>query len=267
MRKNKPPTSAQPPRSTPPTRREVKYYGQAACLALWQNRARDIIRIYVTDETMGLFGPALKWAAAQRKAYHIVTNEDLERLTESIHHQGVCILAHEASPLDFSALVQAINADDQAQMIVFLDGVENPHNLGAIIRTCAHFGIRYIIGPEKALPRLSASACRVAEGGAEKVTLCYLQNPIKQLQELQQLEFKLCATAVDKGKSLYRHHFPKRALLILGAEGEGVSRAILANAETTLRIPGSGDVESLNVSVAFGVIAGEFYRQQHFVNP
>ncbi|MBI3773182.1 MAG: rRNA methyltransferase [Gammaproteobacteria bacterium] len=263
MRRNKPQTPSRHPRSPTPIRREVKYYGQAACWALWQNRARDIIRIYVTDETMGLFGPALKWVAAQRKAYHIVTNDDIERLTESIHHQGVCILAYEASALDFSDLVKFIKADGRAQMIVYLDGVENPHNLGAIIRTCAHFGIRFIVGPEKALPRLSSSACRVAEGGAEKVALCYLQNPAKQLKEFQQLEFKLCATAVGKGKSLYRHHFPGRTLLILGAEGEGVSRATLASAETTLCIPGSGDVESLNVSVAFGVIAGEFYRQQH----
>lgn len=262
MRRNKPQTSSRSPYPPVPARREVKYYGQAACLALWQNRARDMIRIYVTDETMGLFGPALKWAAAQRKAYHIVANDDLERLTESIHHQGVCILAHEASALDFPDLVKFIKAEEQAQMIVYLDGVENPHNLGAIIRTCAHFGIRFIIGPEKALPRLSPSACRVAEGGAEKVALCYMQNPAKQLKELQQLEFKLCATAVDKGKSLYRHHFPHRTLLILGAEGEGVSRAVLNSADVTLRIPGSGEVESLNVSVAFGVIASEFYRQQ-----
>lgn len=263
MRRNKPQTSSRHPQTPSSARREVKYYGQAACLALWQNRARDIIRVYVTDETVGLFGPTLKWVAAQRKAYHIVTNDDLERLTESIHHQGVCILAYEASALDFSDLVKFIKTDEQAQMVLYLDGVENPHNLGAIIRTCAHFGIRFVIGPEKALPRLSPSACRVAEGGAEKVALCYLKNPARQLKELQELEFKLCATAADKGKSLYHHHFPKRTLLILGAEGEGVSRAILSSAETTLRIPGSGDVESLNVSVAFGVIAGEHYRQQH----
>lgn len=250
------------PSPEPPARRELKYYGQAACLALWQRRPRDVIRIYVTEDTLGLFGPALKWAAAQRKAYHIVSHDDLERLTESIHHQGVCVLAYEPLPIEFDNLLKLLKEDATTQMLVYLDGVENPHNLGAIVRTCAHFGIRFIVGPEKSLPRLSPSACRVAEGGAEQVALCYLKNPTRQLKELQQLDFKLCATAVDKGKSLYRHHFPKRNLLILGAEGEGVSRMILDHADTTLRIPGSGSIESLNVSVAFGVIAGEFFRQQ-----
>src|SRR3569623_1613094 len=79
-------------------RKELKYYGTASCLALWQRRPHDVIRIYLEQERVPQFAAVLKWAAAQRKAYHIVSAADLERLTESIHHQGVCVLAREQMP-------------------------------------------------------------------------------------------------------------------------------------------------------------------------
>lgn len=243
-------------------RRELKYYGIAACQALWERRPHDIIRVYLEEPLIPKFTPLLRWAAAKRKAYHIVPAEDLERLTESIHHQGICILARERSPLEFNDLLGLLREDQGRQLLVYLDGVENPHNLGAIVRTCAHFGVRFILGAEGRLPRLSGAACRVAEGGAEQVALVQLRQPARQLRQLQEQGFQLLATAVGHGASLYQHHFAPRSLLILGAEGEGVSRALSDMAAQVLRIPGSGSVESLNVSVACGVCLGEYYRQR-----
>lgn len=242
-------------------RRELKYYGIAACQALWERRPHDIIRVYLEEPLIPKFTPLLRWAAAKRKAYHIVPAEDLERLTESIHHQGVCILARERSPLEFNDLLGLLREDQGRQLLVYLDGVENPHNLGAIVRTCAHFGVRFILGAEGRLPRLSGAACRVAEGGAEQVALVQLRHPARQLRQLQEQGFQLLGTTVGHGASLYQHSFAPRSLLILGAEGEGVSRALSDMAAQVIKIPGSGQVESLNVSVACGVCLGEYYRQ------
>ncbi len=243
-------------------RREVKYYGVAACMALWERRSLDIVRISIVEPLIPKFNQLLRWAAAKRKAYHVVTNEDLERITESIHHQGICILARERSPLEFSDLLGLLNEDQGKQLMVYLDGVENPHNLGAIVRTCAHFGVKFILGAEGRLPKLSGSACRVAEGGAEQVAMVTLRSPTRQLQQLRDLGFQFIATAVGEGASLYQHPFAARTLLIMGAEHSGVSKTLYDMTEQVLKIPGSGSVESLNVSVAFGVCAGEFYRQQ-----
>jgi TrmH RNA methyltransferase len=252
-------------RRSPPTdpRKELKYYGRAACEALFRSRPDDIIRVYLEQALIPHFSPLLKWAAAQRKAYHVVSAEDLERLTESVHHQGICILARERTPISFGELEKRMKQSPaQGRLLAYLDGVENPHNLGAIVRTCAHFGVRYVLGARGRLPRLSPSACRVAEGGAEHVELVVLDSPLADLARLQKSGHRLLATAVKHGRSLYEYRFTERAIIAFGAEVEGISDAMVKAADEVLCIPGSGMVESLNVGVAFAVIAGEYYRQR-----
>lgn len=240
-------------------RRELKYYGTAACRAIFSRRPGDIVRVYVERERVEEFGPLLKWAAGQRKAYHLVGGEELEKITESVHHQGIALIARERPVLDFAALRDRLDAE--RELLLYLDGVENPHNLGAILRTCAHFGVRFVLGAQGRLPRLSPSACRVAEGGAEAVDLVALDRPLKQLKELRRLGFLLAATAVDRGDSLYQVRFPARTLLALGAEVEGISKPIAEAADLLLTIPGSGAVESLNVGIACAVMVSEYRRQ------
>jgi TrmH RNA methyltransferase len=249
--------------SSATARKELKYYGSAACLALWQRRPQDIIRIYLEQESIPHFGAMLKWAADKRKAYHVVSADDLERLTQSIHHQGICVLAKEHPSPSFEEWLPLVRDDSAPGLLVYLDGVENPHNLGAILRSCAHFGIRFVLGAVKRLPKLSPAACRVAEGGAEHVMLVHLHQPQQQLGRLRQSGFEFLATAAGKGIPHFQHAFRKRGVLILGNEGEGISAALLQSADKLLHIPGSGEVESLNVSVACGVIAAEYYRQHH----
>lgn len=244
------------------TRKEIKYYGTAACLALWQRRPHDVIRIYLEEARVPALSAMLKWAAAERKAYHLVAAADLEKLTESIHHQGVCVLAREQIALSFQEWLPLLRQERDPQLLLYLDGVENPHNLGALLRTCAHFGIRYVLGPAEHLPKLSPSACRVAEGGAEEVMLVRLPQAAKQLRQLQEYGYQLLGTHVRQGTSVFTHQFGERSILILGSEVAGVAPALMKTADEVLTIPGSGRVESLNVSVAFGVVAGEYARQR-----
>jgi len=258
---------ARPPRTPDPVlapnagRKELKYYGAAACRAMWKQRPQDIIRIYVDERTVADWGDVLKWAAAQRKAYHVVTDEDLERLTESIHHQGICVLALERPRLQFADVMEAEAKSTAPMMLAYVDGIGNPHNLGAMVRSCAHFGIRYVLGERDRLPRLAPSACRVAEGAAEHVDLIELEDAQRQFAELKGRGFQLITTTVRAGSPLYGFSFAPRTILVMGAEETGVSGALHQIAAQRLCIPGSGLVESLNVSAAFAVFAGEFYRQ------
>lgn len=252
-----PPTGA---RHTP--RKELKYYGSAACLALWRHRPQDVVRVYLEERCIPQFAPMLQWAAAKRRAYHLVSAEDLERLTQSIHHQGICVLAKEQASLSFEEWLPLLRREDTPALLVYLDGVENPHNLGAILRTCAHFGVRYVLGMEERLPNFSPAACRVAEGGAEQVLAVRLRRPVRQLRELQRQGYEVIATAAGQGADLYGHAFRPASIVVLGNEGEGIHPHLLAASDRQLRVPGSGGVESLNVSVAFGIIAGEYHRQR-----
>lgn len=242
-------------------RREIKYYGVNACLALWRQRPHDVIRIYIEEALVPRFAPMLRWAAQAKKAYHIVPREDLERITESTHHQGVCVLAVERPRSTFRDMLRSVESNDEPMLLVYLDGVENPHNLGAITRGCAHFGVPYVLGDATCLPNLSPSACRVAEGGAEHVTMVALDKPLQQLQTLKTLGFELAAATVGRGRDLFRHRYRPRTVLVLGAEDTGVSKSIVRVTDATLTIPGMPVVESLNVSAACAVFTAEYFRQ------
>ncbi|MEK6749048.1 MAG: TrmH family RNA methyltransferase [Pseudomonadota bacterium] len=248
----------------PPAQREEKYYGVAACRGLWRKRARDIIRIYLTAERVPEFSDLLKWAAQQRKAYHIVTDEDMERLTRSEHHQGICLLTLERAVYAFADWWQEKSrARPAASLLVYLDGVENPHNLGAIVRTCAHFGVGAVLGDAAQLPRLSPSAYRVAEGGAEFVDMVGLDNPAAQLGVLRKAGYELLAAHAAPGaNSLFAYKFAAHCVLILGAELTGVSPMLARLSSQGIQIPGTGQVESLNVSTAAAIIIGEYHRQR-----
>ena len=164
---------------------EQKYYGLHACLAIWAKRPYDVVRVYAHESNIKALTPILKGCAAQKKAYHIVSTEELNRITDSVHHEGVCILAKEPRPISFSELIESIRGSKVC--LLYLDGVQNPHNIGSIMRTCAHFGIPYILGDR--LPSLSASACRIAKGGAELVRLVQLDQPPAALEQLKKLGF------------------------------------------------------------------------------
>ncbi len=235
--------------------REIKYYGVHACLALWKKRPQDVIRVYLDPVHLKTFRPLLKWCAEQRKAYPLTTTLDLDKVSDSVHHEGVCVLAKELPPLTAKELLASL---PKMSCLLYLDGVENPHNLGSILRTAAHFGVSHILGD---VPALTPSACRIAKGAAEIVRLVPLDKPMQTIQALKQKGFALVATSPHGGTSLYQYSFPPRTLLALGSESRGVSPSFLKAADGKIQIPGSGFLESLNVAVAAGLCIGEYHRQ------
>ena len=235
--------------------KETKYYGIHACLALFEKRPQDVIRVYLDESNVKTFSPLLKWCAKERKAYHIIPPAELDKVSDSIHHEGVCILAKELPSLSDEALQKKL---PEQTCLLYLDGVENPHNLGSILRTAAHFGIPYILGENL---HLSASACRIAKGGAELVRLVSLKRPKETLARLQAQGFALIATSAHQGDSLYRSPLPPRAIFAIGSESTGLKSAFLKRARV-IRIPGTGAIESLNVAVATALCIGE-YQSQH----
>lgn len=241
---------------------EMKVYGFHACMALFEQRPESIIRVYCDEPRVKMLSALLKWCAANKKAYHIIPSEELEKVTQSVHHEGVCILAKQAEVLTFEDLLSQLPKLPKRQCWLYLDGVGNPHNVGSIVRVCAHFGIPYILG-DKSLQQLSASSYRVAKGGAEVVQLVAMPNPKRGLQQLKDAGFAIVASSNQAEKSLYTYRFPQRTLLAFGSEGEGLSQMLLRESTVTVQIPGSGQVESLNVAVAAGLCLGEFWRQQH----
>ena len=240
---------------------ELKYYGLHACLAIWKQRPQDLIRVYLEEANLKRLSPMLKWCAQQKKVYRIVEKQELEKISTSIHHEGVCVVAIEPPLFSFEDLKKEL-LGAQKCCLLYLDGVQNPHNLGSIIRSCAHFGILAILGEKDKLPSLSPSACRIAKGGAEQVRLIALEKKMQVLQFLKKQGFSIFATSSHQGKSLYQTALPNRTIIAFGSESDGLSSSLLQLADGAIQIPGTGDVESLNVSVAAALCLGEYSRQK-----
>ncbi|HET7842718.1 MAG TPA: TrmH family RNA methyltransferase [Xanthomonadales bacterium] len=262
------------PRAPSPRERreaELRLFGVSACRAVFARRPQAIRKIWLTEQRVPAFRDVLAACAAQRVGYRVVANEDLERLTQSTHHEGVCfdVLRPESMSLDQLLERKSNERGGSAtpaprpSLTLWLDGVGNPHNLGAVLRIAAHFGADAVLVPRGGGAQLSGAACRVAEGGAEVVPLVVLDDPVDALRRLERAGFGVYATVVrpEPGADLHATAFPARSVVVFGAETAGTSAALLRAVPKHLFIPGTGAVDSLNIATAAAVIVAEFRRQ------
>ena len=248
-------------------REEEKYHGMRACEALFARRPHDIIRVYITEEKRRSASALLRFCAEHRKGFQVVEQENLQRLTGSLHHEGIAILARAYCRWDTPVLMRGVAAGRVTGPVVYLDGVANPHNLGSILRVSAHFGVAALIGADADLPPLSPAAVRVAEGGAECVPVCGLGDSVADLLALKRQGYQILTTSSRRGESVYTATLKPKVVMVLGSEGEGISGPIDALADLRIRIPGTGAVGSLNVAVAGGILLSEVWRRQPAERP
>lgn len=245
------------------SRSEETYHGFRACQAIFARRPEDIIRVYVTAERRRDCAALLRHCADARKGFQVVAGENVARISGSTHHEGIAILARAYRRPHLADVLRSRPASGGVGPLLYLDGVQNPHNLGAMLRTSAHFGVNAILGPRDGLPALSPAAVRVAEGAAEFVPVCDLEQPVADLLALKQQGFTIVTTSSHHGRSAFEETaaWAGKIVLVLGSEGVGVSSTIGSLADEVVRIPGSGSVESLNVAVACGILLGECWRR------
>jgi len=268
--------SARPPRATPlPPREgsgqggghgtppgrgndELRLYGLNAVLALFERRPQALRKLYLAEELIPRLQPLLKWCVANRVGYRVVEEGDLNKLAATTHHEGVVADVLRAPMLELGAWLEALPAGKPV-LALWLDGVGNPHNFGAILRSAAHFGVAGLLLPQGATLALSGAAARVAEGGAEAVPLVRLPALPDAMAQLRQAGFGLAATLVSGGDNLFATTLPARLVYVMGAEGEGMDRALAQDCDLQVSIPGSGAVESLNVASATAVLLSHWY--------
>ncbi len=254
-----------PKKPAPKSADEMLYYGFHACCALFKNRRDTIIRAYCTEERLEDMGLVLKWCANNKKAYHVVTKEDLEKVTASVHHEGVALLAKRKMPLPENELFARLQM--QRQPLVVLDEVLNPHNIGSIMRAMAHFGWQHLVCAEQFAVQVSSSAARMSEGGSEYVDLTFYKDATSFLKNLKALGYQTVGSSTHAKRALYttKLNFPALAFF-LGNEITGLSKSLVSKLDFSVSIPSSGSVESLNVAMASALLIGECVRQ-HGLNP
>jgi len=238
---------------------ELRLYGLNAVRAVFARRPEAIRKLYLLEARIPQLQPLLQWCVANRIGYRVVEEGDLQKLAASAHHEGVVadVLREEAAQ-SLTAWLRELPAGPQCAL--WLDGVGNPHNLGAILRSAAHFGVAAILLPKHSTMTLSGAAARVAEGGAEQVSFVRLGREDNAIAQLHGAGFQLAATVVRGGSDLFVTSLSQRLVYVIGAEGEGMNAKLAALCDLRLSIPGSGAVESLNVAAATAVLLAEWMR-------
>lgn len=257
------PPQAPAPRDERPAggaRDELRLYGLNAVQAVFARRADAIRKVYLTESRIQALKPLLAWCVKQRVGYRVVEEGDLDRLAASTHHEGIVADVRKVEPLPMSDWLRAL-PEGKPVAALWLDGVGNPHNFGAILRSAAHFGVAGILLPRDSTLAISGAAARVAEGGAEQVPLVRMGQADNAAAQLRNAGFSLAATVVRGGDDLFAARLPQRLVYVMGAEGEGMDARLADACDTRLSIPGSGAVESLNVAAATAVFLAQWAQR------
>ena len=236
---------------------ETRVYGENACQALFQSRPEAIVRAWFIQSVTPRFKEALRWMAANRKAYHVVDEAELAKASGTEHHGGVCFLIKKRNGTTVKQWVGQAGAQD---CVLALEDIANPHNLGGMMRSCAHFGVKGVVVQDAALLE-SGAAIRTAEGGAEHVQPITGDSIVDVLDDFRQAGYTVVMTSSGKGKPLFTTTLPEKMVLVLGREREALPEAACSADDLCIAIDGTGKVETLNVSVATGVLLAEWWRQ------
>ena len=180
---------------------ETRVYGENACQALFQSRPEAIVRAWFIQSVTPRFKEALRWMAANRKAYHVVDEAELAKASGTDHHGGVCFLIKKRHGTSVAQWVAKAAEED---CVLALEDVGNPHNLGAIMRSCAHFGVKGVVVQDAGVLE-SGAAIRTAEGGAEHVEPITGDSFIDTLDQFRQAGYAIVGCS-DLQRGPQRRH-------------------------------------------------------------
>lgn len=195
-------------------------------------------------------------ARSQRVRFRLVEDGALRRAVGDVTHQGVAARTAEFSYADPETLLGPGDA-----LVLVLDGVQDPHNLGAILRTACALGVRGVVIPKHRAVGVTPTVRKVAVGAEQRIPVAQVTNVSRFLERAADAGFWRYAAMVDEGERLQELAFPERAVLVMGSEGSGVRRNVRAHCDGAVTLPLEG-MESLNVSVATGVMVYEWRRQR-----
>jgi 23S rRNA (guanosine2251-2'-O)-methyltransferase len=191
-----------------------------------------------------------------------VPRAELDRMTQDARHQGIVAEAEGAELRDEGGIIPLLDSLKEPPFLLVLDGVQDPHNLGACLRSANAAGVHAVIAPKDRSAGLTAVARKVASGAAEMTPFFQVTNLARTLRELKDRNIWFVGLAGEAEQSLYELDLKGPLAIVMGAEGEGMRRLTKEHCDFLAKIPMGGSVESLNVSVATGVSLFEALRQR-----
>jgi 23S rRNA (guanosine2251-2'-O)-methyltransferase len=238
-------------------------YGLHAVRVLLQKRPDAVQRLVVQSGRADQRAAAVLALARERGiGVDMRPPQELDKLAGGGVHQGIAARVRPAVPLDENGLFARIEAAVGPPLVLVLDGVQDPHNLGACLRTADAAGVDVVVAPRDRATGLTPVVRKVAAGAAETVPFAQVTNLARLLKDLKEHGLWIVGTDGDAEQLHYEASLTGPLAIVLGAEGSGMRRLTREHCDFVVKLPMLGAVESLNVSVATGVMLYEALRQR-----
>jgi 23S rRNA (guanosine2251-2'-O)-methyltransferase len=241
---------------------ESLVYGRNPVTALLRERSRRADEVAVLSGAGGPLGEVVALARRAGVKVSYRTRDQLTAIAGSPHHQGVVARVASAEYVDLSALLQIPLERGEPAFFLALDQVQDPRNLGAILRTADAFGVHGVILPKHRQVGVTAAAARTAMGAVESVAVTRETNLVGALETLKKSGVWVYGGAIQGGVPAWAADLSGSVCLVLGGEGEGLRPLVARACDVLLSIPMAGQVGSLNVSAAGAVLCYEVARQR-----
>ncbi len=254
------------PKANPDPEAELEQeiiYGRQALLAALRTQS-TLNRVWILSRLRysPQFLPLLEEAKARGTVIDEVSPQRLNSLTDGANHQGIAAQATPYQYMDLESLVEQSQQAGPNPVLVVLDGIQDPHNLGAIARSVEAFGMQGMVIPQRRAVGVTSTVLKVAAGALSTLPVARVVNLNRALEYLKEQGFWVYGTASQGSAPVYSADFQRPIALVVGSEGEGISLLTQRHCDQLLSVPLAGRTESLNASVAAGIALYEIHRQR-----
>lgn len=236
--------------------------GRNSVLELLES-GKDVNKIFVTrGEKHGSINKILG-IAKERKI--IVVEKDkkqMDEMAQEENYQGVIAIVPPFEYVEISDILEVAKERNEDPFVIVLDGIEDPHNLGSIIRTAETAGVHGVIIPKRRAVSVNSTVNKASAGAVEHMKIARVTNISDAIEELKKAGLWVCGTAVDTNKYYYNQDLTGPLAIVIGNEGKGIGEKVKKNCDFLVKIPMKGKVQSLNASVSTGIVVYEAVKQR-----
>ena len=236
--------------------------GRNAVLELLESQ-KDINKLFI--ESGEKHGSINKIIAKAKEKKVIIIEKDKKQMKEMArteNYQGVIAIVPPFEYCEVEDIIEEAKSKNEDPFILILDGIEDPHNLGAIIRTAETAGVHGIIIPKRRAASVNSTVNKVSAGATEYMKIARVNNITETIKNLKKNDIWVCGTDMDAKSYYYQENYKMPIAIVIGSEGFGISRLVKENCDFMVKIPMKGKITSLNASVSAGIIIYEVVKQR-----
>lgn len=236
--------------------------GRNAVLELLESE-RDINKILIANgEKHGSIYKIISIAKERKIPTTEVDRSKLNKISQTQNHQGVIAIVPPFNYCEVDEILELANEKNEQPFILILDGIEDPHNLGSIIRTAETAGVHGIIVPKRRSATVNSTVSKVSAGAVEYMKIARVNNINETIRQLKKQGIWICGTDMETETIYTKQDYRLPIAIVIGSEGFGMSRLVKENCDFLVKIPMKGKINSLNASVSAGIIMYEVVRKR-----